>query len=231
MTKTTITKTQADTRTDTDKNPSRVSWFARVAPPTLAALLLSACAIAPGGSGALPEPTVELAADTVQGELPLIVTLTARTPGLERPVLGYGWDFGNGETSEGGRTRTVVYTEEGSYTASVEVAVGAQVGVGEVELEVLSSSLPRDINNQPPFAELEADVTEGSAPLTVSLTASAEDPNEDELAYTLHFGDGNRTAAAEASHTYTEPGTYVATVVVTDGRRGVGLAETTITVE
>lgn len=217
-------------------NTSRfISAAKRVVPAAFAGLLLSACGLAPGGSGALPEPVVALEADTLQGEWPLVVTFTARTPGLTRPVTGYRWDFGAGDAldapSDGGRHRTVVYTEEGTYTVRAEVAVGAQTGEDTARVEVAPRSAPRDLNNQPPVAELTADVTEGAAPLEVTFAATAEDPNADDLAFVLHFGDGTRTAAPEAAHTYAEPGTYVATVVVTDGRGGADTADVTITVE
>jgi PKD repeat protein len=207
----------------------------RVAFTALAGLLVSACGPLPGGSGALPDPVVELSADNVQGEWPLVVTLTARTSEVAWPVTAYRWDFGAGEAidapTEGGARRTVVYTEAGTYTARVEVTAGAQTGEASTQIEVLPRSAPRDINNQPPVAALEADVTEGSAPLEVTLSASAEDPNADPLTFVLFFGDGTRTVAAEATHVYTEPGTYVATAVVTDGRGGADTADVVITVE
>lgn len=215
--------------------PRFTSVSKRVVPAALAGLLLSACGVAPGGSGALPEPVVVLDPDTPQGEWPLVVTFTARTPGLERPVTGYRWDFGAGEAidapAEGGQHRTVVYTEEGTYTARAQVAVGAQMGEDTVDIEVAPRSAPRDINNQPPVAELTAEATEGTAPLEVTFAASAEDPNADDLSFVLYFGDGTRTAAPNATHTYAEPGSYVATVVVTDGRGGADTADVTITAE
>ncbi|ADI13589.1 PKD domain-containing protein [Truepera radiovictrix] len=206
----------------------------RVASVALVGLFLGACGPLPGGSGALPDPVIELEAENARGEWPLVVTLTARTAELARPVTAYRWDFGAGEAigapTEGGARRTVVYTEAGTYTARVEVVAGAQTGEASTQIEVLPRSAPRDINNLPPTVTLEADVTEGSAPLEVTLSATAEDPNADALTTTLFFGDGTRTLASEATHVYTEPGTYVATAVVTDGRGGVAAADVVITV-
>jgi PKD repeat protein/fibronectin type 3 domain-containing protein len=73
--------------------------------------------------------------------------------------------------------------------------------------------------NEPPVAALAATPVSGEAPLTVSFNASASsDPDNDPLTFAWTFGDGATAGdAALTSHTYTAPGTYVATVTVSDG--------------
>ena len=75
--------------------------------------------------------------------------------------------------------------------------------------------------NQAPTVSLLAAPLSGDAPLNVSFTASANDLDGDEVSYLYSFGDGETTAGAPAaSHTYTEDGTYTATVTVADGKGG-----------
>ncbi|MGH9193436.1 MAG: PKD domain-containing protein, partial [Acidimicrobiales bacterium] len=74
--------------------------------------------------------------------------------------------------------------------------------------------------NQPPIAVASANPTNGAAPLTVAFAGTASsDPDGDTLTYAWDLdGDGafDDAAAATASHTYTQPGTHVATLRVTD---------------
>ena len=76
--------------------------------------------------------------------------------------------------------------------------------------------------NQRPALSLTATPTTGDGPLEVGFTATATDPDgDDPITYTWNFGDGatgdtGRTGAA--THTYTKPGSYRATVTATDSR-------------
>ena len=74
--------------------------------------------------------------------------------------------------------------------------------------------------NQPPVAVATASPTNGSAPLTVTFDGTgSSDPDGDVLSYAWDLdGDGafDDAAAATASFTYNQPGSYTATLRVTD---------------
>jgi glucose/arabinose dehydrogenase/PKD repeat protein len=74
--------------------------------------------------------------------------------------------------------------------------------------------------NQPPIAVADANPTSGAAPLTVAFNGTgSSDADGDALTYEWDLdGDGtfDDGAAATASFTYTQPGTYIATLRVTD---------------
>jgi PKD repeat protein len=80
--------------------------------------------------------------------------------------------------------------------------------------------------NTPPTAVLTASPTSGFAPLMVNFSgAGSSDPDTaapaDTIAsYTFNFGDGNSTtqSTARVSHQYTSPGSYTASLTVTDSR-------------
>lgn len=88
--------------------------------------------------------------------------------------------------------------------------------------------------NAPPTADLAADATNGSAPLTVNFTLDGSDDDGDELSWTLDLGDGNDTDGvglpATVAHNFAISGNYTVVLQVTDGT-DTATANVTITVE
>jgi glucose/arabinose dehydrogenase/PKD repeat protein/type 1 glutamine amidotransferase len=70
----------------------------------------------------------------------------------------------------------------------------------------------------PALASAQADPTTGQAPLEVQFTGELSDRGADDPpTYEWDFGDGSPTSTeVNPTHTYAEPGTYVATLTVTD---------------
>ncbi|NRQ31395.1 PKD domain-containing protein [Nonomuraea sp. NN258] len=89
-------------------------------------------------------------------------------------------------------------------------------------------------DNTPPVAVINASATSGSAPLAVSFSGtSSSDADGDPLTYAWDLdGDGelDDSTAATPSRTYTQPGSYVVRLRVSDGRGGQGDATVTINV-
>ena len=193
-----------------------------------ASLALAACS----GDGETTNPLpLELEADTLQGEAPLVVNFNATTE-PSRNDLSYRWTFGAGGSSAGSQSRAYVFTEPGTHPVVVNAVGGGLSARDELTVEVTEASGPPDISNEPPTASLTAAAVDETNPLTVEFLAPATDENSaDTLSYSLDFGDGTRTAQNRATHTYAAPGFYLATVVVTDGRGGVALAEEEVTLE
>ena len=92
------------------------------------------------------------------------------------------------------------------------------------------TSVTANLGNRAPTVSLSATLVSGSAPLSVTFTATATDPDHDPLTYTWDFGDG-ATAYEETtqSHRYGAARTYTATVTVSDGQ-DIGTAGVDITV-
>ena len=85
--------------------------------------------------------------------------------------------------------------------------------------------------NALPVARIEADRFEGIAPLTVRFDASGSyDPDGTIRKYRWDLGDGNDGTGPQIEHTYSAPGTYQATLTVTDRRWGRATAAVTIVV-
>ncbi|MBA2955012.1 PKD domain-containing protein [Nocardioides sp. MAH-18] len=90
--------------------------------------------------------------------------------------------------------------------------------------------LAPDPGNTAPTGTATAQPGAGPAPLEVRFAATASDPDGDPLGYHWAFGTGAEADGAQASYTYDTPGTYTATVEVSDGRGGTTVHRVPITV-
>ncbi len=172
-------------------------------------------------------PTVELDANAATGTAPLTVSFSAEADDPEGDNLSYAWDFGNGEAAKGNSSRTLTYTEPGQYTAAVTVSDGLAETTADALVTVEAPNLPPD--NAAPSVSVSADPAGGAVPLDVTLSAEADDPDGDELAYLWDFGDGTISGENPASHLYRAAGTYTASVTVSDRKGGKARAEVTVT--
>ena len=86
-------------------------------------------------------------------------------------------------------------------------------------------------SNQPPVAVASANLENGNTPLTVQFSSDgSSDPDGTLSAYAWDFGDGGSSSEANPSYTYTNAGTYNATLTVTDDQGATGSATVTINV-
>ena len=170
-------------------------------------------------------PVAEAAAAPGSGQAPLAVRFTSAATDTEPGLLTYAWEFGDGGTA-GTRNANHTYTAPGTYTA--EVTVTDKHGAsGSAEVVVTVADPP---GNVAPTVHAAADPTSGIAPLRVRLTSSAHDADGDQLTSVWDFGDGGQAGGASAVHTYRQPGTYDATVTVTDpgGRTATATVRVTV---
>ncbi|MEW1587773.1 ThuA domain-containing protein [Micromonospora vinacea] len=73
--------------------------------------------------------------------------------------------------------------------------------------------------NGPPTVSATATPATGTAPVTVAFDGTATDAEGDTpLTYAWDFGDGGTATTLDASHTYASPGTFTATLTVTDSK-------------
>ncbi len=149
---------------------------------------------------------ITIAGLTVQNSSPAavkeVITFTANITAGD--LVNYRWDFGDGVRAVG-QSVSHVYTQAGRYTATVLAinsinSLTATTGVRVTEEAIAGLS----VQNSSPAALNEV-IT-----FTASITAG------DNVTYTWHFGDGGRAVGQEVSHVYTEAGTYIARVVVSN---------------
>src|SRR6266516_574885 len=136
-------------------------------------------------------------------------------------LASYAWDFGDG-SSGAGVTTSHAYVTPGDYTATLSVwDYSGNVATATVQVTV------RD--TQAPVVRGAGDrlVDEGQ-PLFFDGSASSD--NVGVTSYAWDFGDGTTATTATASHVYSRPGAYAATLTVTDAAGNSATSSFTVTV-
>ena len=156
-------------------------------------------------------PVAAFIATPTSGDAPLAVSFDASSSSdLDGDALTYSWDFGDGNSGTGVNASNT-YTALGTYTATLTVSDGSLSNTATETITVTQA-------NRAPVAAFTATPTSGDAPLAVSFDASSSsDLDGDALTYSWDFGDGNSGTGVNASNTYAAPGTYTATLTVSDG--------------
>jgi PKD repeat protein len=171
-------------------------------------------------------PTAVANVVSVAGTIPLTVNLSAAASSdSDGTIVGYAWDFGNGQTATG-VTSQVTYPTAGTFTVTLTVTDN-QGGVGTQTLDIDVSANP----NIAPTAQLSASATSGTTPLTVDFDGSASsDLDGTIVGYAWNFGNGQSGSGTTPSVTYTIPGSYTVSLTVTDDRGATSVATTTVVV-
>jgi PKD repeat protein len=154
------------------------------------------------------------------GAAPLSVTFSVTASDPDGTIGAYEWDFdGNGTADATTTTNPVshIYTAPGTYTATVKVIDNAGASTISDPVTIIVSA---PLNQPPVISSLNASPSSGTAPLLVTFTANASDPDGTIVTYEWDF-DGNGTVDAvtatnQQSVTYQYAGTYAAKVRVTD---------------
>ncbi len=192
------------------------------------AMLLAACAQPPNPPAGAPPAGAHWRADP--GELVFTGEVGALAPAPRRFELA---NTGEGPGAFVLETRAPwLHVQPASgrlqpgETLNVEVRADpcATPGTSSGEIALRGTALRVHVTrscrsvNRAPQAELSAQPTSGTAPLTVDFTLSESDPDGDALSCSLDFGDGVvHSGCGNTSHTYTEPGRYTARYSVSDG--------------
>lgn len=142
------------------------------------------------------------------GSAPLTVSIENLSDG---PVQAYNWNFGNGQTSTAANPIPVIYNTPGSYTISLTVtSASGQSDTYNLTVEVYESS--DEISGDVP----EAGFTPPLAIIRPGQTVTFINTTESEVSsYQWDFGNGQTsTAANPAPVTYSTPGSYIVTLIV-----------------
>ena len=174
-------------------------------------------------------PTVTASCDPCEIHRDGEVALTATASDPDGDELAYAWSAAAGSFSEAADAATTRWTapdEVGPVTIRVEVSDG-RGGTASAEVTV-------DVANRSPTVTASCDPCEIHRDGEVALTATASDPDGDELAYAWSAAAGSFSEAADAATArWTAPGTtgvVTIEVEVSDGHGGTASAEVTVEV-
>jgi len=152
-----------------------------------------------------PELSANFSASPLSGPAPLTVQFTDLSTGT---ITAWQWDFGDGAAS-GEQYPEHVYAAEGLYTVSLMVSDGQGNSDTLVMTDYINVSAAQVENVT---ADFTADVTSGTAPLTVQFTDRSTGPV---TAWGWDFGDGASSSEQHPEHTYLQAGTYTVSLTVT----------------
>ncbi|BAV05598.1 gliding motility-associated C-terminal domain-containing protein [Filimonas lacunae] len=130
------------------------------------------------------------------GCAPLIVQLKDASTGSP---TWWKWDFGNGTISTQ-QNPGAIYTDPGTYTIKL-VAGNASGSDSVIQTEQIK------VYGKPEVA-FSTETTNGCIPMTVLFTDSSNSVSGAITSYIWDFGDGQISAQATPTHTYTESGSF-----------------------
>jgi PKD repeat protein len=139
---------------------------------------------------------------------------TVPAPGTE--IVSYSWDFGDGATGSG-----LTVSHEYDIAAEYRVTLTVRDNRGASN----STSQPLTVSESGPTASFTFSPTEPSANSTVFFNASASfaSSGREIVSYRWNFGDGATGSNKTTTHVYSQAGTFVVTLVVTDNLGEVGI--------
>ncbi len=174
-----------------------------------------------------PDPLEAIIANLNYGqEVPLIVEFDGSNSKGE--IEYYFWEFGDGSTAYFANP-THIYTIPGSYTARLTVI--DEYGGTDHTTILISATEPVSQPADPPTAVIRPTTLTGEAPFLVEFDGSSSTSSNLPLnSYFWDFGDGMIAEVESMVHTYTTPGIYNVTLVVSDALGEVGQTSTLNTV-
>jgi hypothetical protein len=201
----------------------RSLWLLGLILVIIAALFIS------GGCGTNQPPVISNLAIITEGEVnpggSTYIECTATDP--DSKDLSYTWSADGGTISGSGTDiKWTAPNQVGTYTVTVEVSDGKNVATDQLAIKVLPPNTPPTITN------LTTNCPRVKPSKTGTITCEASDPDGDKLTYTWSADRGSFTGEG-ATVTWVAPGdygTYVISVIVSDGRGGEATSNIHITV-
>jgi len=161
-----------------------------------------------GGATNYP-PTADFSYTTTD----LTADFTDLSTDSDGSVVGWDWDFGDGNTSTA-QNPSYTYGAEGTYSVSLTVTDN-DGATGSTSQDVSVSS---GVTNDPPIADFSFTTTD----LTANFTDQSTDSDGSVVGWDWDFGDGGTSTAQNPSHTYGSDGTYSVSLTVTDNDGATG---------
>jgi PKD repeat protein len=138
-------------------------------------------------------------------------------------IASYDWDFGDGSSHAATASASHIYSVAGTFTATLTVTDNnGATGTATKSVTVVDNVFPTTAPT--------VDVSTGTTATNFHFDAHGADSDGTVASYFWAFGDGTFASTATPTKKYTTPGTYNATVTVTDNDGAQTSASVTVTV-
>lgn len=151
-------------------------------------------------------PTAVISPASPEGCGPLTVDFIDASTAGSAGIVGWNWNFGNGQTSTVFNPAPVTYTTAGIYTVTLTVR--------DANGCTATTTTPVEVYAQP-VAAFVANQTVGCAPANITFTDQSTGTSP-AVAWEWNFGDGGTSIQRNPTHTYTANGVYTVRLIVTD---------------
>lgn len=168
------------------------------------------------------EPTARFSASLRSGAEPLTVSFMDLSTSHDG-VASWSWSFGDGSTSTE-RNPKHTFSRDGNYTVSLTVMEAD----GDSDSEAKTGYIV--VGDTPPTAQFSANPDHGVEPLTLNFTDESAS-YDGIVSWSWSFGDGSTSRQANPKHLYTQDGTYLVSLTVTEGDGDTNKASRSIVVE
>lgn len=138
----------------------------------------------------------------------------------------YRWNFGDGTSEILAETPQHIYEKSGEYTVTLTVIDNN----GTTDTDIITVSISGQINKKP-IADPDGPYTGKTGSEIVFLGVNSTDEDGSITNYTWYLGDGTTAYGMIVTHTYTEPGSYLIMLTVTDDQGKTDTAQTLLTIE
>jgi len=138
----------------------------------------------------------------------------------------YRWNFGDGTSEILAEKPVHIYRNPGEYTVTLTVIDD----LGTTDTSITTATIT-GIPNQKPIAIIQIPESGETGKDIVFNGVNSSDPDGSIVNYTWDFGDGNTGYGVITTHKYTEPGTYLVILTVTDDKGKTDAAQNSITIE
>jgi hypothetical protein len=170
------------------------------------------------------QPSAQPSNVVVEEDMPATIPLSAVDPDPQRLTFSIVGSPSHGTATTDG-SASVTYAPESGYHGAdaftFQVSDGWMTSTATVTIKV----------NAPPVVDAGPDVSlPWGVPVTLAGAATDPDGDSNKMVAEWSFGDGATGTTLAAAHAYAEPGTYTATLTVTDADGGVSSDTAIVTV-
>ena len=204
--------------------PESVSYINIIGQGSITACLPDTAVVDTNGSSPL-RPLAVFTANPYEGNAPFEVSFDASSSiDIDGEIVSYEWNFGEGNTGMGMQT-THIFQEHGKYV--VRLVVIDDQGLSDTSALIIDAG-PEPI---PPEAALSVSNQVGTAPFPVLFDATiSSDPDGDIVSFQWTIGEEEIGTEEAFAYEFTEVGTYVVQLIITDDTGLQDTVEVTITV-